>query len=164
MKIVGVKKSIKDSSDPSLPLEQAIHHTSYLLTELFLGDGHPYHERMVRKVNREDIDCRRIRFDIGGYYREIVDSKTGEKMVILVISDLWLWVCVKEHREEESGYDQMQSRYMQGKLEEFLYEQGVKMPSHGPEETELLLNYLSERIPCIWDYFGVFDLPEEGQT
>lgn len=164
MKIVGVKKSIEDSPNSYLPLEQTINQTSCLLTDFFLSEGHSYYERIIKKVYKEEIDKRRVRFDIGGCPREIVNPETGETMVIIVVSEMWLWVSVKEHREKESGYEEMQSMYLQGMLEEYFYEQGVRMPSHGADETELLLNYLSEYLPWVWDYFGVFDLPEEEQV
>ena len=50
-----------------------------------------------------------------------------------------------------------QKKGPEGKLEEYLYEQGVDMPSHNADETERLLNYLSKDIPCVWDYFRVYE-------
>ena len=80
--------------------------------------------------------------------------------VKFIVNELWLWVSVKEHREKQSGYDEMQSHYMQDKLEEYLHEQGIDMPSHNAEETERLLNYLSKDIPCLWDYFHVHEIDD----
>ena len=159
-KMIGIKKSVADSPYPDLPLELAVHKTSYLLTELFLGEGQPFRTLLKEKVCDEDMDNKRIRFDAGGYARHIKDPKTGKMMVMFNVSDLWLWVCMKDHRKEVSPHDQMQSAYMQGRLEEYLYGKGIKMPSHNPEETENLLIFLAQHIPSVWDYFTVIKVKE----
>jgi len=51
-----------------------------------------------------------------------------------IVNHHWLWVSVKEHRKLQSGYDEMQSMYMQGKLEAYLHEQGIDMPAHNADE------------------------------
>ena len=155
-KIIQMTTPVSDSNDPNLPLELAIHKTSYLLTDLFLGEGRPFRKAMEKKLFKEDIENRRIRFDVGGYAEYYKDPETERmKMKYIVVTGLWLWVTLKEHRKDQSGYDALQSMYMQGKLEEYLHEQGVNMPSHKADETERLLTYLSQDIPCVWDYFRV---------
>ena len=113
---------------------------------------------MEKKLFKEDIENRRIRFDIGGYAEHYKDAQTGRMKVKFIVNHLWLWICVREHRQQQSGYDELQSHYMQGKLEEYLHEQGIDMPSHGADETERLLNFLSKDIPCVWDYFRVYEI------
>lgn len=78
--------------------------------------------------------------------------------VQFIVNHLWLWVSVKEHRKPQSGYDEMQSMYMQGKLEDYLHEQGIDMPAHNADEAERLLNFLSKYIPCVWDYFRMYEI------
>ena len=156
-KIIIMKKQVADSHNPHLPLELTINKTSYLLTNWFFSENHPFRKRLEKKVFVEDIENRRIKFDVGGYAEQIKDSKSGNMKVIFVVCHLWLWVCTNDHRKESSGYDQMQTMYFQGKLEEYLYEQGVNMPSHNPDETKHLLNYLSRYISCIWEYFDVVE-------
>jgi len=48
--------------------------------------------------------------------------------------------------------------YMQGKLEDYLHEQGIDMPAHNADEAERLLNFLSKDIPCVWDYFRMYEI------
>ena len=154
-KIIQMTRPVSDSNDPNLPLELAIHKTSYLLTDLFLGEGRPFRKAMEKKLFKEDIENRRIRFDVGGYAEYYKDLEAGRMEMKYIVTGLWLWVTLKEHRKDLSGYDVLQSMYMQGKLEEYLYEQGVNMPSQNAAETERLLTYLSQDIPCVWDYFRV---------
>ena len=158
MKIIKMIRTVADSYNPYLPLELTIHKTSYLLTDLFLGEGQPFRKEMERKLFKEDIDNRRIRFDIGGYAEHYKDAQTGRMKVKFIVNDLWLWACVKEHRKPQSGYDEMQSMYMQGKLEDYLHEQGIDMPAHNADEAERLLNFLSKDIPCVWDYFHMYEI------
>ena len=154
-KIIQMTRLVRDSFNPNLPLELTIHKTSYLLTDLFLGEGQPFRKELEKKLFVEDIENRRIVFDVGGYAENYKDPITGRMKEKFIVKDLWLWVTLKEHRKEQSGCDVLQSMYMQSKLEEYLHEQGVNMPSHNADETERLLNYLSQDIPCTWDYFCV---------
>jgi len=154
-KIIQMTRPVRDSFNPNLPLELTIHKTSYLLTDLFLGEGQPFRKELEKKLFVEDIENRRIVFDVGGYAENYKDPITGRMKEKFIVKELWLWVTMKEHRKEQSGYDVLQSMYMQSKLEEYLHEQGVNMPSHNADETERLLNYLSQDIPCTWDYFCV---------
>jgi hypothetical protein len=161
-KIIKMIKPVADSCNPYLPLELTIHKTSYLLTDLFLGEGQPFRKEMEKKLFKEDIENRRIIFDIGGYAEYYKDSKTGRMKAKFIVKDLWLWVCMKEHRKKQSGYNEMQSKYMQAKLEEYLHEQGIDMPSHNADETERLLKFLSPYLPCVWDYFTIREMEEKG--
>ena len=124
-KIIQMTRPVSDSNDPNLPLELAIHKTSYLLTDLFLGEGRPFRKAMEKKLFKEDIENRRIRFDVGGYAEYYKDLEAGRMEMKYIVTGLWLWVTLKEHRKDLSGYDVLQSMYMQVKLEEYLYEQGV---------------------------------------
>ena len=157
-KIIEMIKPVADSCNPNLPLELTIHKTSYLLTDLFLGEGQPFRKKMEKKLFKEDIENRRIIFDVGGYAEYYKDPRTGRMEAQFIVTGLWLWVTVNEHRKKQRGYDEMQSHYMQGELEEYLHEQGVDMPSHNADETEKLLNFLSRDIPCVWDYFSVHNV------
>ena len=157
-KIIEMIKPVADSYNPNLPLELTIHKTSYLLTDLFLGEGQPFRKKMEKKLFKEDIENRRIIFDVGGYAEYYKDPRTGRMEAQFIVTGLWLWVTVNEHRKKQRGYDEMQSHYMQGELEEYLHEQGVDMPSHNVDETEKLLNFLSRDIPCVWDYFSVHNV------
>ena len=157
-KIIEMIKPVADSCNPNLPLELTIHKTSYLLTDLFLGEGQPFRKKMEKKLFKEDIENRRIIFDVGGYAEYYKDPRTGRMEAQFIVTGLWLWVTVNEHRKKQRGYDEMQSHYMQGELEEYLHEQGVDMPSHNADETEDLLNFLSRDIPCVWDYFSVHNV------
>ena len=157
-KIIEMIKPVADSCNPNLPLELTIHKTSYLLTDLFLGEGQPFRKKMEKKLFKEDIENRRIIFDVGGYAEYYKDPRTGRMEAQFIVTGLWLWVTVNEHRKKQRGYDEMQSHYMQGELEEYLHEQGVDMPSHNVDETEKLLNFLSRDIPCVWDYFSVHNV------
>lgn len=159
-KIIKMTKSVADSCNPNLPLELTIHKTSYLLTDLFLGEGQPFRKEMEKKLCKEDIDNRRIRFDVGGYAECYNDPQTGRMKAQFIVNHLWLWVSVKEHRKPQSGYDEMQSHYMQGKLEDYLHEQGIDMPAHNAREAERLLTFLSKDIPCVWDYFCRCEIAE----
>ena len=157
-KIIEMIKPVADSCNPNLPLELTIHKTSYLLTDLFLGEGQPFRKKMEKKLFKEDIENRRIIFDVGGYAEYYKDPRTGRMEAQFIVTGLWLWVTVNEHRKKQRGYDEMQSHYMQGELEEFLHEHGIDMPSHNADETEKLLNFLSRDIPCVWDYFSVHNV------
>lgn len=157
-KMIEMIKPVADSCNPNLPLELTIHKTSYLLTDLFLGEGQPFRKKMEKKLFKEDIENRRIKFDVGGYAEYYKDPRTGRMEAQFIVTGLWLWVTVNEHRKKQRGYDEMQSHYMQGELEEYLHEQGIDMPSHNADETEDLLNFLSRDIPCVWDYFSVHNV------
>jgi len=157
-KMIEMIKPVADSCNPNLPLELTIHKTSYLLTDLFLGEGQPFRKKMEKKLFKEDIENRRIIFDVGGYAEYYKDPRTGRMEAQFIVTGLWLWVTVNEHRKKQRGYDEMQSHYMQGELEEFLHEHGIDMPSHNVDETEKLLNFLSRDIPCVWDYFSVHNV------
>ena len=157
-KMIEMIKPVVDSCNPNLPLELTIHKTSYLLTDLFLGEGQPFRKKMEKKLFKEDIENRRIIFDVGGYAEYYKDPRTGRMEAQFIVTGLWLWVTVNEHRKKQRGYDEMQSHYMQGELEEYLHEQGIDMPSHNADETEDLLNFLSRDIPCVWDYFSVHNV------
>ena len=157
-KVINMERPVKDYFHSYWPLEMTIHKTSYLLTDLFLGEGKPFRKRMEKKVCRDDIESRRIRFDVGGYPYQHKDPKTGQTKWLFSVTSLWLLVCTNDHRKDDR--DEMQTRYIECKLYEYMYEQGVKMPSRYPDDIEHLLNYLSQFIPCVWDYFDVVEKEE----
>ncbi len=169
-KAIKLIKSAKDSSNPYLPLELTINKTSKLLTELFFGKDHPFRKRLEKKVFAEEIDERRIRFDLGGFAKFHKDPETGFMKMKFHVHELWLWVCMKDHRTKENRFEcrqpsYMQTTYIRGKLEEYLHEQGVNVPCKNAEDIERLLNYLAKDIPCIWDYFKVVERksPSDGK-
>lgn len=163
-KIIRMKRSVFDSHIKELPLEHSIHKTSHLLTKLFFGNGHPLRERLRKKVFDEDIDTRRIKLDVGGYAEYTKQPQTGKRLVIFNVTQICLWVMMKDHREQKNHLNQMQTMYVQGKLNEYMYEQGFNVPCKNPDEIERFLNFLSKDIPCIWDYFQVIELSETQQA
>ena len=162
-KIIRMKRCVFDSHIKELPLEHSIHKTSRLLTELFFGKGHPFREKLREKVFDEDIDVRRIKLDVGGYAKYTKHPKTGKRLVLFNVAEICLWVTMKDHREQEDHRNEMQTMYIQGKLNEYMNEQGFNVPCKNPDETERFLNFLSKEIPCIWDYFKVIELSDRQQ-
>lgn len=155
-KIIRMTECVFDSQNREMPLEHTIHKSSRLLTDYFFGDGHPLRERLREKVFDEDIEARRIKFDIGGYAQHIKHPKTGKRIVVFTVTELLLWVTMNEHREHDPR-DEMQTMYIQGKLSEYINEQGFNVPCKDPNEIEHFLQYLEQYIPCIWDYFKVIN-------
>jgi len=48
-KIIKTIRPVADSYNPHLPLELTIHKTSYMLTDLFLGEWQPFRKEMEKK-------------------------------------------------------------------------------------------------------------------
>ena len=55
-----------------------------------------------------------------------------------------------------TGTHQMQTTYIQGKLNEYINGQGFNVPCKEADDIELFLHYLEQYIPYIWNYFKVF--------
>ena len=127
---------------------------------MFFGNGHPLRERLREKVFDEDIDARRIKLDVGGYAKYTKHPKTGKRLVLFNVTEICLWVTMKDHREQEDHRNEMQTMYIQGKLNEYMNEQGFNVPCKETNEIEQFLSFLSKDIPCIGDYFKVIELPE----
>lgn len=163
-KIIRMTRRVFDSHIKELPLDLSIHKTSRMLTELFFGDGHPLRERLREKVFDEDIDARRIKLDVGGFAKYTKHPQTGKRLVIFNVTEICLWVTMKDHREQADHRNEMQTMYIQGKLNEYINEQGYNVPCKDPDEIERFLNFLSRDIPCIWDYFKVIELSEAQEA
>ena len=159
-----MKRCVFDSHIKELPLEHSIHKTSHLITELFFGNGHPLREKLREKVFDEDIDARRIKLDIGRYAKYTKHPQTGKRLVLFNVTEICLWVTMKEHREQADHRNEMQTMYIQSKLNEYINGQGFNVPCKNPDEIELFLNFLSKEIPCIWDYFKVMELLETQEV
>lgn len=155
-KIIRMKRCVFDSYVKELQLDHSINKTSHLLTKLFFGEGHPLREKLREKVFDEDIDARLIKLGVGGYAKYTKHPKTGKRWVLFNVTEICLWVTMKDHRGQEDHRNEMQTMYIQGKLNEYMNEQGFSVPCKEVDEIELFLHYLEQYIPCIWDYFKVF--------
>ena|GEM_PF-3538500 len=146
-------------------MEEAIHKTSKQLTDAFFGNGHPFREMMRKKVNDQDLAERRIKLFVEGMAKYTKHPKTGRRVVVFNVSSIMLEVGMTDITLDYNitGTHQMQTRYIQGKLNEYMNEQGFSVPCKNPDEIERLLNFLSKDIPCIWDYFKVIELSDRQQ-
>lgn len=161
IKRIGMTKSVFDNwQAPSM--EEAINETSSLLTKALWGDGHPFREIMRQKVNDEDLAERRIKFFVVLEEEYTKHPKTGKHVTAFNVSSIMLEVAMKDLMLDYNlaGHHQMQTRYINGKLCDFIHQQGFNIPCKDPDEIESFLNFLSKDIPCIWDYFNVIKLEE----
>lgn len=146
-------------------MEEAIHKTSKQLTDAFFGNGHPFREMMRQKVDDQDLIERRIKLFVEGMAKYTKHPKTGRRVVVFNVSSIMLEVGMTDITLDYNitGTHQMQTRYIQGKLNEYMNEQGFNVPCKNPDEIERFLNFLSRDIPCIWDYFKVIELSDRQQ-
>lgn len=140
------------------PWNQTIHQLSHELTAFFFGDGHPLREHLRQKVYDEEIENRRIKFDIGGYYATVNNPQTAESEWVFHVTFLSLWVMMKDREKEEIQNYDIQTMYILGKLFEHLAWQGYVTPLKDADEIERFLNYLAQHIPSVWDYFSITQL------
>lgn len=145
MKKIIMTKSVFD--DPKAQtLEESFNPITVELTNALFAEAHPFGNMIRKKVAKEDIAKRRIRFAL--YKIDETDEATQ-------IISLTLEVVTKDLPSSESGYGQMQDLYINGKLAEFFNEQHINVPTKDAEDTERFLNYLAQFVPKIWDYFKV---------
>lgn len=145
-KIIRMKRCVFDSHIKELPLEHSIHKTSHLITELFFGNGHPLREKLREKVFDEDIDAKRIKLDIGGYAKYTKHPQTGKRLVLFNVTEICLWVTMKEHREQADLRNEMQTMYIQSKLNEYMKEQGFNVPCKNPDRAFSKLPFIGHSL------------------
>ena len=156
-KIIRMTKPVFDNWQAPT-MEEAIHETSRQLTGAFFGDGHPFREMMRKKVIDQDIEERRIKLFVEGMAKYTKHPKSGKRVIVFNVSSVMLEVGMKDLTLDNNitGTHQMQTIYIQGKLNEYINGQGFNVPCKEADETELFLHYLEQYIPGIWNYFKVF--------
>ena len=163
-KIIRMTKPVFDNWQAPT-MEEAIHETSRQLTNAFFGNGHPFREMMRKKVNDQDLAERRIKLFVEGMAKYTKHPKTGRRVVVFNVSSILLEVGMADITLDNNitGTHQMQTTYIQGKLNEYIYEHGFSVPCKEVDEIELFLHYLEQYIPCIWNYFKVIELSDRQQ-
>lgn len=143
MKKIIMTKSVFD--DPKAQtLEECFCPITVELTNALFAEAHPFGNMIRKKVSEEDVAKRRMRFAL---------YKIDETEEVTHIYSLSLEVVRKNLQSSESGYEQIQDLYINGKLAEFFNEQHFNVPTKDAAETERFLNYLAQSVPDIWDYF-----------
>ena len=137
--------------------EEAIHETSRQLTDAFFADGHPFREMMRQKVENQDLAERRLKLFVEGMAKYTKHPKTGRRVIVFNVNSIMLEVGMKDLTLDYNitGIHQMQTTYIQGKLNEYINGQGFNVPCVGTDEMERFLHYLERYIPNLWDYFKV---------
>ena len=158
MKKIRMIKSVYDNPQAET-IADYYNETSRQLTAFFFGDGHPFRERMRLKVFDEEIQIRRVRLipvKMEEYRQE------GCQDPIIYIHQLLLEVIMKDPALEydfaDEGHHEMQTRYLNAQLGQYLNEQCFNVPTLDADETERFLHYLAQYIPVIWDYFRIVEL------
>ena len=164
-KIIRMTKPVFDNWQAPT-MEEAFHETSRQLTNAFFGNGHPFREMMRKKVNDQDLAERRIKLFVEGMAKYTKHPKTGRRVVVFNVSSIMLEVGMADITLDNNitGTHQMQTTYIQGKLNEYMNEQGFNVPCKNPDEIERFLYFLSKDIPCIWDYFKVIEFSEAQEA
>ena len=158
MKKIRMIKSVYDNHRAET-IDDYHNETSKQLTAFFFGDGHPFRERMRRKVFDEEIAIRRVRL-IPVKMEEPLHAAGQEPIVY--IHQLLLEVIMKDPALEydfaDEGHHAMQTMYLNTQLSQYLNEQCFHVPTQNADETERFLHYLAQYIPVIWDYFRIVEL------
>ena len=158
MKKIRMIKSIYDNHQAET-IDDYYNETSKQLTAFFFGDGHPFRERMRRKVFDEEIAIRRVRL-IPVKMEEPLHAAGQEPIVY--IHQLLLEVIMKDPALEydfaDEGHNDLQTMYINDKFSEYINEQCFHVPTQNVDETERFLHYLAQHIPAIWDYFRIVEL------
>lgn len=158
MKKIRMIKSIYDNRQAETK-EDYINEISRQLTAFFFGDGHPFRERMRRKVFDEEIAIRRVR--LIPVKMEESPHAAGQEPIVY-IHQLLLEVIMKDPALEydfaDEGHHAMQTMYLNAQLSQYLNEQCFNVPTQNADETERFLHYLAQHIPAIWDYFQIVEL------
>ena len=158
MKKIRMIKSVYDNHQAET-IDDYYNETSKLLTAFFFGDGHPFRERMRRKVFDEEIAMRRVRL-IPVKMEESPHAAAQEPIVY--IHQLLLEVIMKDPALEydfaDAGHNDLQTMYINDKFSEYINEQCFNVPTQNVDETERFLHYLAQYIPAIWDYFRIVEL------
>lgn len=158
MKKIRMIKSVYDNHRAET-IDDYHNETSKQLTAFFFGDGHPFRERMRRKVFDEEIAIRRVR--LIPVKMEEPPHAAGQEPIVY-IHQLLLEVIMKDPALEydfaDEGHHAMQTMYLDAQLSQYLNEQCFHTPTLDADETERFLHYLAQHIPSIWDYFRIVEL------
>lgn len=158
MKKIRMIKSVYDNHRAET-IDDYHNETSKQLTAFFFGDGHPFRERMRRKVFDEEIAIRRVR--LIPVKMEEPPHAAGQEPIVY-IHQLLLEVIMKDPALEydfaDEGHHAMQTMYLNTQLSQYINEQRFHVPTQNADETERFLHYLAQYIPVIWDYFRIVEL------
>ena len=154
-KIIRIKKNVFDYSHPAIPEEQAINDTSKRLTEMLLHESHPLYQKLLQSFNEEDIRSRRIRFDVCGKALYTKHPVSGKQMVLFNVSSLSFQVVMMDARKKQTAEIDALTARMQRVIDIYFSEQGFSLPCESSEEMERFLDYLTQYISEVWNYFWV---------
>ena len=153
--IIRIKKNVFDYSHPAIPEEQTINDTSKRLTETLLHESHPLYQKLLQSFNEEDIRSRRIRFDVCGKALYTKHPVSGKQMVLFNVSSLSFQVVMMDARKKQTAEIDALTARMQRAIDIYFSEQGFSLPCESSEEMERFLDYLTQYIPEVWNYFWV---------
>ena len=154
-KIIRMMKSVFDHSHPAIPKDQTINDTSKRLTETLFHESHPLYQKLQQSFSVEDIRSRRIRFDVCGKALYTKHPVSGKQMVLFNVSSLSLQVVMIDARNKQSAEIDALTARMQRAIDCYFYDQGFAIPCESSEEIERFLDYLTQYIPEVWNYFRV---------
>lgn len=153
--IIRIKKNVFDYSHPAIPEEQTINDTSKRLTETLLHESHPLYQKLLQSFSVEDIRSRRIRFDVCGKALYTKHPVSGKQMVLFNVSSLSFQVVMMDARKKQTAEIDALTARMQRTIDIYFSEQGFSLPCESSEEMERFLDYLTQYIPEVWNYFWV---------
>lgn len=153
--IIRIKKNVFDYSHPAIPEEQTINDTSKRLTETLLHESHPLYQILLQSFSVEDIRSRRIRFDVCGKALYTKHPVSGKQMVLFNVSSLSFQVVMMDARKKQTAEIDALTARMQRTIDIYFSEQGFSLPCESSEEMERFLDYLTQYIPEVWNYFWV---------
>lgn len=153
--IIRIKKNVFDYSHPAIPEEQTINDTSKRLTETLLHESHPLYQKLLQSFNEEDIRSRRIRFDVCGKALYTKHPVSGKQMVLFNVSSLSFQMVMMDARKKQTAEIDALTARMQRTIDCYFSEQGFSLPCESSEEMERFLDYLTQYIPEVWNYFWV---------
>ena len=158
MKKIRMIKSVYDNPQAGT-IADYYNEVSRQLTAFFLGDGHPFRERMRRKVFDEEIAIRRVRL-IPVKMEESPHAAAQEPTIYIhqLLLEVTMKAPVLEYDFADEGHHAMQTMYLNTQLSQYLNEQCFHTPTLDADETERFLHYLAQHIPSIWDYFRIVEL------
>lgn len=153
--IIRIKKNVFDYSHPAIPEEQTINDTSKRLTETLLHESHPLYQKLLQSFSVEDIRSRRIRFDVCGKALYTKHPVSGKQMVLFNVSSLSFQVVMMDARKKQTAEIDALTARMQRTIDIYFSEQGFSLPCESSEKMERFLDYLTQYIPEVWNYFWV---------
>ena len=103
----------------------------------------------------EDIRSRRIRFDVCGKALYTKHPVSGKQMVLFNVSSLSFQVVMMDARKKQTAEIDALTARMQRTIDIYFSEQGFSLPCESSEKMERFLDYLTQYIPEVWNYFWV---------